>query len=118
MQHRRSEGQGRLIPVAGVRAGSEWQRASTTATNIGLRSARRAHRHGYWLGWAGGASIASTASTNTCDGRGQEALVTRASERRTAAARWSGIRVRDGMDGDAAARRCGGGGSGRDKKDW
>jgi hypothetical protein len=106
MQHRRSEGQGRLIPVAGVRAGSEWRRASTTGTNIGLRSAGRAHRHRYWLGWAGGASIAST---STRDGRGQEALVTRASERRTAAVRWSGIRVRDGTDGDAAARRCGGG---------
>ena len=43
VQHRGGEGRGGSIPAAGVGAGSEWRRASTTATTSGLGSAGRAH---------------------------------------------------------------------------
>jgi hypothetical protein len=99
MKHRGGKGRGQSIPAAVVGASST-RAPPPPAAGLARPGGRRVR-------WAERAPPAPAR-----DGRGREALATGASERprmgHMAAARQSGIRVRDVTDGVAAARRCGG----------
>jgi len=101
MQHRGGEGRDRSILAVRVGVGSEQRHTSTMPPEaVMARPGRRTSTSGARrtsavlgsVGWA--ARVTSGASTTSTSVRGKT--------------RQSGIRVRDGTDGVAAARRCGG----------
>jgi hypothetical protein len=122
MQHRGGKGRGQSILAAGVGAGSERRRASTTATNTGLGSAEQAHTNGTRappplappapvLDRPGGRRTrraergppAPMRATGGDDKRSRWAVP----NGHAAVTRQSGIHVRDGTDRVVAARRYG-----------